>query len=363
MNCTANTESFIRAKGKRLVDGYDREILIRGIAFGNEVWSNPKLPSKTHHTEESYAQLRDLGFNCIRFYLNYGLFEEDDAPYQYKQSGWDWLSQNVAWANKYGLYLILNMHYPHGGFQSNGNGLALWTDRENQLRLRALWREIALRYRQESVLLAFDLVNEPVVPELASEAETLRQWPGLAAELVQGIREVNDRHLILVERLNASKNPDTGRSNWSPDRNGAMNLFLLKDHNIAYEFHIYEPMDFTHQNARWIESLIGVSNRYPDSMRNQALLKAALKRYLEFSDAQDVPLYLGEFGCIADSFLEDRGGERWVRDMLELCITHKIHFNYHTYHEPAFGLYQNSASELPSCPNLKLMQVFREVLA
>lgn len=44
------------------------------------------------------------------------------------------------------------MHYPQGGYQSQGNGMALWTDPENQRRLVKLWGEIARRYADEPAI-------------------------------------------------------------------------------------------------------------------------------------------------------------------------------------------------------------------
>ena len=125
---------YVYASGTKLYAPSGEEYLIRGIAFGNEVWGNPKNPSDVHHDEQSYKEISELGFNSVRFYLNYGLFDDDSNPYIYKESGFEWLDKNIAWAKKYDIKLVLNMHYPQGGYQSQGNGMALWTDAENQNR-------------------------------------------------------------------------------------------------------------------------------------------------------------------------------------------------------------------------------------
>ena len=82
------------------------------MAFGNTVWANPANPPANHHGEIDYERAAAMGFNRVRFYFNYGIFEDDAAPYAYKQSGFDWIDQNIAWAKAHGITLIVNMHCP-----------------------------------------------------------------------------------------------------------------------------------------------------------------------------------------------------------------------------------------------------------
>ncbi|MEI7731113.1 MAG: cellulase family glycosylhydrolase [Verrucomicrobiota bacterium] len=242
-------KEFIRRQGTRLVAGPgDQPVLLQGVCFGNQVWGNPKTPPATHHDEADFQRVRDMRMNVIRFYLNYALFEDDRAPYTYKPAGWEWLDRNIQWAKKHGIYLILNMHYPQGGFQSNGDGLALWDNSENQNRLTALYRAIAEHCRQEPTVAAYDLVNEPVV------SKALEQWRSLAVRLTEAIRSVDRNHLIIVERLNAIK------GQWKNDEN--MNFFLLNDANLMYTFHFYSPIEYSHQTTSWTG--LPEDGSYPD---------------------------------------------------------------------------------------------------
>ena len=132
--------------------------------------------------------------NTIRFYLNYHFFEDDANPYNYKQTAWDWLDQNIAWAKKNKIYLILNMHTPQGGYQSQGNGGALWDIAENQNRLIALWQAIVERYKDEEIIAGFGPLNEPV-PTVSKT-----KWNLLAQKLIDGIRQVDKHHLLFIEK-------------------------------------------------------------------------------------------------------------------------------------------------------------------
>ena len=134
---------MLHVRGAEIVDGKGRPVLLRGVAFGNDVWTNVRLPRR-HHDETDYQRVAAMGMNAVRFYMNYRTFEADAAPGQYLDDGWQWLDDNIAWAKRHGVYLILNMHVPPGGFQSLGNGKALWDRPEMQERLhRAVDRDRA----------------------------------------------------------------------------------------------------------------------------------------------------------------------------------------------------------------------------
>jgi endoglucanase len=525
--------SMLHRDGRAIVDAEGRPVLLRGMAFGNDVWSGRSTPVTTHHTDIDFDRLQQWGMNAVRFYLNYQLFEDDRAPYQYKSSGFEWIDRNVAWAKARGVYLILNVHVPPGGFQSNGDGGALWADEENRKRLIALWRAIAERYRDEPAILGFDILNEP------RPTGSRAQWSELAGAVAAAIREVDVEHLLVVERTNSVGD------DWSSDAD--MNFFLLPDENVLYEFHFYEPIEYTHQFASWVgfgeggkypdESLISGANlswyewsqepspppyappgdsdwtlyesepyelndpkiaaigvtlvselnagtayfddlflkeydstgtlvatvysadlesldgwyfwkagssgsaavstehrsgkaslaisgtdhdaslsgafryapkpghRYsvggyikgvavsndsrPDPRgnwtqvsralvrldyfsadgpllaRNKAALEASVDRYAAWAEAHDVPLYLGEFGLMHFCFEDGRGGVDWVSDMLDILAARRIHFTYHTYHEPGFGVFLSDATQrLPDMAdaNLPLISTFEQKL-
>jgi endoglucanase len=241
--------AFLRARGTAIADGDGNPVFLKGVSFGNQVWANVALPSD--HAEIDFMRLRDMGANSTRFLLHHVTFEDDAAPYVYKDAGWAWIDRNVAWAKTYGMHLILNMHVPQGGFQSNGEGGALWNDVANQDRLTALWTEIARRYAGEPIIAGFGLVNEP--EPLASR----QQWQDLASRITAAIRSVDPNHIVFIER------PIAVAGDFNPDAN--MNLFTVGDTNVAYEFHFYEPPDYAFQLQPWNNTPDG--GAYPDPTR------------------------------------------------------------------------------------------------
>ena len=233
MACCQNDgpgSEFIRSKGSSLVVGADEQLIrLRGVGFVNDVgyldYSN--IAETTDHSEIDFQRVADMGMNVIRFELDYRFFEDDASPYVYQQQGWDWLDQEIGYAKQYGVYLILDMQIPHGDVQL-GPGNALWSDLELQNRLKALWRAIAERYKDEPIVAAYDLVNEPY------PTNGHHQWATLAQELVDEIRSVDTNHLIIVEESIGT------------DPNGLFDFPSINDDNVMYDFHFYHPHRFTH---------------------------------------------------------------------------------------------------------------------
>ncbi len=276
-----DSSMFIQTDGTRFRAPDGSVWIGRGVAFGNSVWSNPQSPSSfRHHRMSDYARAREMGFNSVRFYLNYALFESDASPGKYKEEGFEWIDRNVEAAKANGVSLVLNMHYPQGGFQSNGNGDALWKNEKNQDRLVALWREIARRYRAEPAIAGYGPLNEPV------PVNGLGEWESLAQRIIDAIRETDVNHIIFVERAIWVKSGGTEKDRarlFFPER--------LRDpsNRLALEFHFYEPMGFSHQNTSWTRYK-GQFARYPDDSR----VELEGGRWAGFSEAGK-PLPSGTF--------------------------------------------------------------------
>ena len=317
---------FIHAAAGRVLFDDGLPAVLRGYCFGNEVYSDLRLPAQ-HHDERDYERLRAMGMNLVRFYMHWRTFESDAKPGEYLDDGWAWLDRNIEWARRHKVYVVLNFHAPPGGYQSTGKGDALWTVRDHQLRLAALWRAIAQRYVNEPVIAGYDLVNEPVVPRHRSE------WQVLAQELSRTIRRVDGRHPVIVERVNAVA------GNWSND--AAMNFVKIDDPNVIYTFHFYEPFEYTHQYASWTELRHREGGPYPrDRFRDKAWLKSRLGAYLDWSRRNDAALFLGEFGAIRACYENGRGGLVWMADMVDLLTEAAIPWTCHAWHEDSFGLYR-----------------------
>ena len=97
-------------------------------------------------------------------------------------------------------------------------------------------------------------------------------------------------------------------------------------------------------------------------MLNRAYLEKTIQQNITFSETYDVPVYCGEFGAGAHCFENNRGGDRWMDDVMDIFHDADISFNYHAFHEGSFGLYWGSGLPTPDTRNNTLYQVLVEQL-
>ena len=131
-----------------------------------------------------------------------------------------------------GVYVILDMHHYS---QLSGSPLH-WKEfgvepAVLETRLVNMWRQVALRYRNRSPKLLFELLNEPT-GRLDGEP-----WNELAPKALAAVRASNPTRAVLI-----------GPGEW----NGIQALPKLRlppDRNLIVSIHNYDPFPFTHQGV------------------------------------------------------------------------------------------------------------------
>ncbi|NJB71265.1 aryl-phospho-beta-D-glucosidase BglC (GH1 family) [Saonia flava] len=359
---------FLHTSGTKILNENNEQVFLRGVGMGNQVWETENVPLN-HHSEIDYERIKDMGMNAVRFYINLGTLQEDVSPFNNKVEGegWKWLDQNIAWAKKYDIYLILNLHIVPGGFQSMGDGDALWKDAVFQQKITSFWKKVAKKYKNKSQIAGFGLLNEPV------PTDSIAQWQSFAQHLVDEIRKIDKNHIVFVERCREIKG--------NPEEDINLNFPLLKGDNLVYEFHTFQPYGYTHQLLEWAG--LGDKGSYPDLTitqyinelnganitqqtaykRDKSYLKAVIERFVKWGSTHEVPLYMGEFGSCIPSFKNGKGGLEWVRDMLTIAHKNNLSYTYHAYHEDSYGLYYGAKHlPAPEASNKELIDLFKSVL-
>ena len=187
-----------------------------------------------------------------------------------------------------------------------------------------LWRKLAAHYADRNPdLVFFEVMNEP-------EERDPYRWAGVQARAAAAIREVAPKNTIIASG-----------ANWSGISDLLM-LHPLPDGNVVYNFHDYEPMQFTHQGAGWAGTREMQTHDIPYPPSEESLRKSLaqvpdllqryeLERYwLDHWDAHrirmqidaaagwakqiNVPLICNEFG-VYRRVSDPASRMNWIRDM------------------------------------------------
>jgi endoglycosylceramidase len=112
--------SRLRVEGDSIVDEAGREVMLRGVNLGRK--NAPYLPERS---EADYEALARWGMNCVRFYINWAGIEPE--PGVYDGAFLDGLAQQIDWANKHGVYVLIDLHQDlYSSKIPGGNGAPEW---------------------------------------------------------------------------------------------------------------------------------------------------------------------------------------------------------------------------------------------
>lgn len=194
-------------------------------------------------TEDDIAQIEKLGFNCVRVPFWYRNFMNEDGTWltlnHNDNPGFQRLDWLIEVCEKYGIYIILDMHGAPGGQSKNhSTGKAgrneLYEVKEKMDTCVELWTTIAERYKDIEVIAVYDLLNEPQnnsgytgdysweagTPEAASQTNKAYDI------LYKAIRKTDENHIISFEGI------------WSTEV--LPNPEECGYENVMYQLHIYD---------------------------------------------------------------------------------------------------------------------------
>jgi endoglucanase len=282
---------FVHTKGPDLVDASGQPLMLRGTNLGN--WLEPegymfhfegnpqstteietltkeligpekseafwKQWRETYITEADIDLLKKSGFNSVRVPMHWKFFDSDNAE------GFRLLDRLVQWARKDNIYVILDLHCAPGGQTGTNIDDSLgypWLYRspEEQEHTIAIWRRLAAHYKNEPIVLGYDLLNEPI-PHFQQLQQYNKDLEPLYRKIVAAVREVDRNHVVIL-----------GGAQWDSNFKVFGQPF---DSNVMYTFHKY-----------WTA---------PDT--------SVIQEYLDFRDKYHVPIWLGESGENKDEWI------------------------------------------------------------
>ena len=182
---------------------------------------------ETWTTAQDIGLIKAMNFDHVRLSVNpqpmFRRKQADQIPDDYL----GYLDAAVRMILDQGLAVIIDIH-PDSDFKEK-----LASDNEFVEQFADYWRALARHYSSWNPdLVFFEILNEP-------EFKDRYRWEGVQSKLAVAIREGAPAQTIIV-----------AGANWSAD-NELLFIEPLRDPNIIYNFHFYDPHVFTHQGANW----------------------------------------------------------------------------------------------------------------
>ena len=253
---------FKDANSPRLINQTFNELI--GPSATDSFW---KVFLNNYVTAADIRYMKSIGMNSIRVPFNYRLFTNEKYMGESNPSrGFELLDRLIGWCKKEQLYILLDMHCAPGGQTGDniddGDGYPFLFESEADQQLTvSIWKRIAARYRNESIIIGYDLLNEPI----AHYFDANHFNPKLEAfykRITAAIRQVDKNHLIFL-----------GGAQWNSNFAPFGKPF---DDKLVYTFHKY----WTPPTQEVIQS------------------------YIDFSNKHNVPVYCGETGENTDAWVD-----------------------------------------------------------
>lgn len=291
--------------------------LSRGINLGN-VFEAAQSWGNTKYSHDYLKIIADMGFKHVRIPIRWERPDRSSAtaPYTINKAFLDSIKHVIDNALKNKLHVIINMHH-HDSLFANAAA--------NKERFLAQWKQIAAYYQSYPDSLLFEVLNEP------NETLTSTLWNQYFADALSEIRKTNPERTVLM-----------GVADWG-GVGGLKALQIPADKHLILTIHYYNPFQFTHQGAGWVDnSTPWLGTKWSDYQYERDAVVRDFKLAKSISSEKNIPIHIGEFGAYSKADMDSR--VRWTRFVARWFEEQNFSWAYWEFNS-GFGVYDMTASK------------------
>ncbi|NQT40194.1 MAG: cellulase family glycosylhydrolase, partial [Planctomycetes bacterium] len=265
---------------------------------------------------------RQWNANHVRWQLIWGGFpngpadKADVAAYEaWLESALVHLDELLPVCREVGLKVLIDLHTPPGG-RDQSSRCRMFAEKMHQEAFLRAWDKIARRYRGNTTVWGYDLVNEPVEGIVG---QGLLDWRSLALQTAKNVRRIDPDHAIVVEP-----------APWGSP--ASLDFFEpLPVEGVVYSVHMYIPHQFTHQGIHGNPKGIHYPGPVDGKHYDKGQLRRALQPAIDYQRDYGVHVYLGEFSAIR--WAPGDSAANYLRDCIDLFEENGWDWAYHAFRE------------------------------
>lgn len=293
------------------------ELLGRGVNFGNALESEQEGEWGMVIEDEYFALIKEAGFQSVRIPISWGYHALPAYPSTIDPGFFNRIDHVIEQSIRTGLNAVINCHHIDE-LDADPLGRKLW--------FIGIWRQIAERYQNYPNSVIFEIKNEP------HDNFNADNWDEVYKETLAAIRETNPTRNVII-----------GPVNWNSfSAMGSLDLPENDTHIIA-TFHYYNPFQFTHQGASWVDgSDAWLGTTWGDQQSHYAQVIRDLESVADWAEAENRPVYMGEFGAYSAADMDDR--VRWTDHVARTAESFGFSWAYWEF-GAGFGIYDRDAGQ------------------
>jgi aryl-phospho-beta-D-glucosidase BglC (GH1 family) len=293
-------------------------------------------------TTQDIALMKSMGFDHVRLSVNPQPMMPNHQPDEIPAEYLGYLDASVRMILDQGMAVVIDLH-PESDFKTR-----LAKDDSFVQEFADFWRALARHYSTsnwDAERVFFEILNEP-------EFSDRYRWYGVQAKLAVAIRDGAPQHTIIA-----------AGARWSDD-DELVFIEPLRDSNVIYNFHFYDPHIFTHQGATWgsyfwhwvkglhypssPESVAKVAAGAPDAVDRLAIIRygedhwdaaridAEITQVAEWARQRGVPVVCNEFG-VYRMYADPQDRQAWIHDVRSSLERHGMGWTMWDY-SGSFGV-------------------------
>lgn len=277
MSCSSSSMDWISIEGNSFVNEAGETVVFKGV----NIRDPHNLEEDGHWTIAHFQEAQNWGANVIRLPIHPSAWRDrGEEPYL------QLVDQAVSWANKLGLYLILDWHSIGNLKEEKYQHEMYITD---MAETEAFWSMVSARYAKEPAVLMYELFNEPTVSGEQFGNCSWEDWKAINESLIKIVRANHPKSIVGVAGFD-----------WAYD------LTPIKDapidaEGIAYISHPYPQKREAPWEPQWEADWGYVAATYP-------VILTEIGFALPEEEGVHIPVFGDEvYGKALDAYTKERG--------------------------------------------------------